>query len=605
MGLAALAIVSPFGARLIASIGVAPIQFTEALTLAMLSGLLIAAAWKPRSNEVRAPSLAPPLAVFITIVLSSLAVVLTVRQVGLDSHRQFFAGLGTFLARDYLISGPEPWAPIGAASQLIEGGLVLALAVHWLRADLTASSRIITATAAAAVIAAAINVAALVPALRDASSMLTVATRLLTSRISVEVTDVNAAGSYFAMASFVAMTLYATSRSLAEHRVWAVGTALLFAALWLTGSRTALVCVAAVIGVAIASTRITWRQRLWPIAAAAILVCIAAAVVIGLDPRAVAGRSLERSFESRAAFLTTGVRMIASAPAFGVGIGRYLEESGRFMPSSIYWFFFRENAHNNFLQIGGELGLVGLAAFLWLIVAAGIRLARGLRGDPGDRLLAGAAAALAAFVATWLTGHPLLTPEVAFPFWILAGAAIARADAHRRSQAPGERTAAGRRPIGASVRLLAAGAIVAIVVPVPLRAQREAARLNLLETSFGFYEWESRPGRDRTRWASPSAAFFVPAGTKEVMIPVRTMFFDRHPVPVRVSIAVDGRVFERFELTNDAWRDVWLQLPSLSSPSAQPRRIDIVTAPPWSLAEVFGMPSARALGVQLSEIVVR
>ena len=63
-----------------------------------------------------------------------------------------------------------------------------------------------------------------------------------------------------------------------------------------------------------------------------------------------------------------------------------------------------------------------------MLVAAAMRLAHGLRADPNDRLLFGAFAGLSAFVGTWLTSHPMLVQEVAFPFWILLGAAIARAD---------------------------------------------------------------------------------------------------------------------------------------------------------------------------------
>ncbi|HXI30075.1 MAG TPA: O-antigen ligase family protein [Vicinamibacterales bacterium] len=604
-GLAALAVVAPFGAGLLALSGAAPVQYTESLVLATLSGLLLAAAWKPRDADAPVPpSIARPMVVFSAIVLSSLAVAFSVSQVGLASHRLFFAALGRFVARDYLISGPEPWPAVGAAAHLVEGGLLLALVVYWLRGDRPGSAQVILATAAAATVAAAANLVALGPALRGAGSIGALAGRLLASRISVHVADVNAAGSYFAMASVITVALYDSGHpSIARRRVWALVTAMLFAALWLTGSRTALVCVAALIGVAVVAARTTWRQRpLWPVVAGAILMLAAAALVVSFDPRGVAGRSLERTVESRAAFLTTGVRMIASAPAFGVGIGRYVEESGRFMPQSIYWYFFRENAHNNFLQVGGELGLIGLAAFVWLMAAAAVRLVRGVRAGAQDRLLRGAAGGLAAFVATWLTGHPLLTPEVAFPFWMLAGAAIARADGRvSGNAAPPIDTDASRRRRAIA---LVGAAIVLLAASVPLRAARATATMNVLESSFGFYEWEQWPGRSRTRWASPSAAFFVPAETREVVIPVRTMFFDRHPQPVQVRIAIDGRVFERFALTNDAWKDVRLQLPAASRP-AQPRRIDIVTEPSWSLAQVFGTPSARAFGVQLSEITTR
>ena len=622
IGVAALAVVAPFGAGLTRMAGPAPIQYTESLVLAALSGLLIAVGWRARADDpAGSPSMALPLVLFAAVVLSSLAVVLTVSQVGLESHRLFLTSLGTFLVRDYLVSGPEPWTTVGAAAQLLEGGLLLALAIYWLRRD-GSSSSVIEAIAVAATIAAVANLVALAPVLRGADSIRSLATRLVTSRISVEIADVNAAGSYFAMACCVALALYEShGRALAQRRAWALGAAVLFIALWLTGSRTAVVCLLALIGLVIAARSSAWRERpLWPLATGAVLIAVAAALVVGLDPRSVAGRDLERSFESRAAFLTTGLRMIASAPVFGVGVGRYIDESGRFMPSSIYWFFFRENAHNNFLQVGGELGLIGLAAFLWLLATGAIRLVRGARGRSDDSVLRGAAAGLAVFVTTWLTGHPLLTPEVAVPFWILAGAAIARADRRpdglegrdgpegleRRDGQEGREGlegSDGREWRGPAV--VVAAAIVLLLASVPLRARDEERKLNVLESSFGFYEWESRPGRERTRWASPSAAFFVPAQTREVLIPVRTMFFDRHPQPVRVTVAIDGRVFERFELTNDAWRDVRLQLPPRTSRPPQPRRIDIVTTPPWSLAQVFGTPSARAFGVQLSEITVR
>ncbi|HJZ76780.1 MAG TPA: O-antigen ligase family protein, partial [Vicinamibacterales bacterium] len=434
IGVAALAVVAPFGGGLIRMAGAAPIQYTESLALATLSGLLIAVGWRARVEKRPAsPSMAPPLIVFAAVVLSSLAVVLTVSQVGLDSHRLFLASLGTFVARDYLVNGPEPWTTVGAAAQLLEGGLLLALAAHWLRRSRSSAS-VIETVAVAAVIAAVASVVALVPVLRGADSMRSLAARLFTSRISVEVADLNAAGSYFAMAALVALALYESQRlPLPRRRAWALGAGVLLVALWLTGSRTALICLVTVLGMVLAARRTEWRERrLWPIAAGVALVVVATTLVIGFDPRAVAGRSLERSFESRAAFLTTGLRMIASAPLFGVGIGRYIEESGRFMPSSIYWFFFRENAHNNFLQVGGELGLIGLAAFTWLIAAGAARLLRGARVDSGDGLLRGGMAGLAVFIMTWLAGHPLLTPEVAVPFWILAGAAIARADSRGR-----------------------------------------------------------------------------------------------------------------------------------------------------------------------------
>jgi len=80
------------------------------------------------------------------------------------------------------------------------------------------------------------------------------------------------------------------------------------------------------------------------------------------------------------------------------------------------------------LQTAGPARVAALAAFAWLLGAMAMRLARGLRADPGDRLLLGCATALAAFLVIWMTSYPSIVPEIAFPFWILAGAALTRAD---------------------------------------------------------------------------------------------------------------------------------------------------------------------------------
>jgi O-antigen ligase len=634
VALLGLALLVPFGSTLIAACDAAPIQYTEALVLATLSGLLIAAAREPHagsvsekcehallgarealrrrapSEDTASPSLARPAAIFSTVVICSLAVVLAVSQVGIGMRRLFFSNIATFLARDYLVGAPGQWIGVAAACQLLEGVLLLLLVIRSTRHSVVRPLQIMRTVTAAAAAAAAMSLIQLVMALSAGGSIRDLLTRLLRSRISVHVADVNAAGSYYAMAGFVALAL-----ALHEHargrrrlaRVWGVVTAALFVAMWLTGSRTAAVSAAVLICMAIAAGRDAWRQRpLWLIAAGVGLVAVVGGLAVGFDPRAVAGRGLARTLESRIAFITTGLRMIASAPVFGVGIGRYFEMSGRFMPSSIYWFFFHENAHNNFLQIAGELGLAGLAMFVWLIVAAALRLLRGLRASSGDRLLAGALAGLAAFVATWLSGHPLLTPEVAFPFWILAGAAIARADGNRRtplvpSAGAGSRSSAA----GRSASVLVAAALLLLIASVPMRARRESATLDLSAQTFGFYEWEGDVATGRARWTSPSAGFFVPANTIEVEIPLRAAFSDRRPKPTIVSIAIDGRVFHRLERSNGDWFTLRLRLPALAVRATQPRRLDIITNPPWSPAEVLGTHDSRVLGVQLGEVTTR
>ena len=114
--------------------------------------------------------------------------------------------------------------------------------------------------------------------------------------------------------------------------------------------------------------------------------------------------------------------MFASAPVFGVGIGRHFDRSAEFMPADLRAIYGNENAHNYFAQQFAELGVVGGTLFLWFVCALLIAGWRSARARPADAMLAGLLAAAGAYLLTSVTGHPLLVPEAAFPFWVAAGA---------------------------------------------------------------------------------------------------------------------------------------------------------------------------------------
>ena len=78
----------------------------------------------------------------------------------------------------------------------------------------------------------------------------------------------------------------------------------------------------------------------------------------------------------RAEFAATGLRMGAARPVFGVGIGRYYTLSSEFSSPRLRATYPHENAHNNFLQVLAELGVVGLAAFVSVLGLAAVSITR-------------------------------------------------------------------------------------------------------------------------------------------------------------------------------------------------------------------------------------
>ena len=126
----------------------------------------------------------------------------------------------------------------------------------------------------------------------------------------------------------------------------------------------------------------------------------------------------------RAEFARTSLRMLASAPLFGIGVGEYFAKSREFSSPALLELYpvSHENAHNNFLQILAELGVVGFGAFIWVLATAGAACVRRLSANPNQGLLWAGATGLLVFTITWLAGHPLLLDAPAFSFWLLLGA---------------------------------------------------------------------------------------------------------------------------------------------------------------------------------------
>lgn len=607
--LGALIAIAPLSSWLLRITTSPPTRYVEALVLAVLSGTLLASA-RTQRNALRPqrPDLSIPALLFSAIVIASALVTLLTMQTGTHAAFAFTRQLLTYLTRDYLVAPPGAFPGIADAALLLEGLALMCLAGRHARDHVARPAQLFAATAIACGAAALLTVVAWLADASAASSAGDALHLLLKSRTSVHVGDLNAAGSAFAMGVCLALGFAANRRWTRTPRRpsltragCSAAAALLLLAVWLSGSRMAILATIASVGAAVAWTGPFRTRRLprWAtVAMAAAAVALLVALALGLDPRPSASRTASHMLTMRADFMITGLRMMRSAPIFGVGIGRYFDLSGQFMPASIYWFYFHENAHNNLLQIGGELGLAGLAAFLWLLIAATLRLARGLRADPGDRLLLGAAAGLGALVITWMTSHPLLQHEVAYPFWILLGVALARADGNAQTAAaaaPASRRL--RPPLALAVVTLLA--LLALAVSVPLRARQATAATDFATQTWGFYAWEGT-GPDRVHWTSRTATLFVPPGAHEFRLPIRALHIGTNVGPTAVTIAVGGRPFHRLELANNDWVSVRLRLPP--APRGAFQRIDIITEPTWSPAAIYGGRSdVRVLGVLAGE----
>jgi O-antigen ligase len=515
--------------------------WTEALVVAFSAGYCARRAVMTRGER---DELDLPILVGAAVIVASLIV-----QVLVDGWR--FGGatvrdqLWLLVRQDYLRFSAAG-DPIDSAMRFLESLLLFRAAATAARADGAFGPLLVRASIFGAAAAAAVNLLRLWEGALRLSSPLEVFGRyLLTQRFNAHYGDLNAAGSYFVLVVFPAM-------GLAVRQMWRWGPAalLIVVSLWIAGSRAAFIAglVAMIVPAGVFVFRLSGGpRRMTTVAAATMLILVVVGMVRYVPTRR---NQIEPStaLEVRWELARTSVRMLAAGPMFGAGIGRYYWRSAEFSSPRLLTIFppaIHENAHNNFLQILAELGVVGLGAVIWLMIVAARACGRLVRADPRDPLRWGVAVGLLAFVISWLGGHPLLIDEPAFAFWLLLGTACGWAPA---SPPPGSRALTW-----------AAGALMLVVgLSVPVRTNSERAEFNLEHRGIGLSAWQDEVDGIRYRRAGSTSVVFVPSGSGVCVVPLRA---SRPSDDLKVEVWLDGRRADEVRVRSDLWLPLRLLLP--------------------------------------------
>jgi O-antigen ligase len=120
--------------------------------------------------------------------------------------------------------------------------------------------------------------------------------------------------------------------------------------------------------------------------------------------------------DARVAIYRANLDVVHDHPLFGLGFGRYQHAATPYYdrhPDADR----RSHAHSNYLQVAAEAGLVGLAAFMLLLVT-GLREAAAAAAVPGgERAALGAWLGLVGFAVGGLTQYTFGDNEVALAMW--------------------------------------------------------------------------------------------------------------------------------------------------------------------------------------------
>ena len=157
---------------------------------------------------------------------------------------------------------------------------------------------------------------------------------------------------------------------------------------------------------------------------------IAVMFVPGVTNRIAQALTLEGSAGFRTKLWMIAGAAVADRPIFGWGLGRFYEAFASVVDRrpGLSVGFAAYGAHNSYLTLAAEAGIVCAVAFIWLIWRLGrISTSESLRAEaPRRRRLRAAAlgVGLLAFALNGLTSNSFQHPQAAIFFWILAGILI-------------------------------------------------------------------------------------------------------------------------------------------------------------------------------------
>jgi O-antigen ligase len=575
------------------------LRVTEVSVLAALAGVgLQAAIPGSRVREGLRQQVSAPVVLLALAAVASAVVWQRVYQMGVGDPPAYFESLFRVLPGEYLFHMGD-FRPLVTMAMLLEG-LALYVAVAALcRVDETffpRSLRMLVAGGAGLGLLSVVRFAEIL--LRNPEGLAVMRASAAGLRISPQISDYIAAGSYFSLCWLVSVGL-----ALAAPRrrvLWLAAGVPLLAALYLTGSRS--VIAAALAGLGILAVVVA---RQWTLAIGRVLAfgaVIVMAMVISypwMTGRDIIGETAKISLMTRWELARTTVRVIETRPLFGVGFNRHhaLADSLGSAELNAMWQG-AKNPHNDFLRVGAELGLIGMGLLVWIVGAAGLRIWRGI-SSTGDVRLAGLGGGLLAFLTTSMVSDPLSFREVSYAFWIALGLAVgysAAGSGSRELSATGAARPPGRgwRSTRRAAPLLLAGLLVA---SIPARARQELRGSGIEHVSYGFYEWGADDSGTPNRWSGPRGTFFVDGRASAVEVPLSGS--TPRGVRQQVEIHVDGRLANRVSVGSE-WQRVLVTFPGEPSPDA--RRIDLVVSPTWVPAELIGNEDRRVLGVRVGLI---
>lgn len=309
--------------------------------------------------------------------------------------------------------------------------------------------------------------------------------------------------------------------------------------------------------------------------------------------------NIDEFLQGRLTLWKAAVTMIRNYPLAGVGVGAYIIELPNLGISQL-----SDSALNYFIQIGAELGAIGLLIFIWMYYSIFRKIIRGKKEIKGEKkeyrfIYIGLTCSLFSIFLNYLFHTFIGSFEMKYFFWLFLGVLFI----YTKTEPVETKKKKKTKNIGLFV-LTGFTLLLSWTSIHSLSLTKQEIKLDWNQ-NFGFYPEETGEEELPFRWSKKRAGFSIQFNSDRITIPIKASHPNIESAPVYVEFYSADRFFNKIKLIHTVqlrttnWQKVFIQF---ERKMGKIDKILLEVSRTWQPMKELDSSDQRKLGIAVGKI---